>query len=89
MKRGRHVKKHDFLKRVVVLCLVMMVLLTGTVVYAAIRFETGVDSGCLGILMGGWCGELLLTLLKRKFETEDRRNSGGEETNTNIGNEVV
>ena len=60
--------KHGFLRRVVRLCLVMMVALT-----VAAIVKSSLDAGTLGVLMGGWCGELLLTLLKRKFEVEDKK----------------
>lgn len=65
-------KKHDFLKRVVKLCLVMMSLLTVSVIVTAILARMPIDAGQLGVLMGGWCGELLLTLLKRRWEVDDR-----------------
>ena len=71
MKRGKHTVKHSFLRRIVLLCLVMMVLLTLTVVVMAVVTGTLIDAATLGVLMTGWCGELLLTLLKRKFEKED------------------
>lgn len=65
--------RHGFLRKVVLLCLVMMVALTvATVVMCAVT-KTPLDAGVLGVLMGGWCGELLLTLLKRKFEVEDKK----------------
>ena len=54
------------MRRVVRLCLVMMVALT-----VAAIVKSSLDAGTLGVLMGGWCGELLLSLLKRKFEKED------------------
>lgn len=78
--------KHSFLRRIVLLCLIMMVLLTSaTIVMCAVTKAT-LDAGVLGVLMGGWCGELLLTLLKRRFEVEDKREAkdndetGGNET---------
>ena len=65
-------KKHDFLKTVVRLCLIMMVIITTSAITAS--FVTGIplDSAALGVLMGGWCGELLLTLLRRMFDKEDK-----------------
>lgn len=66
--------KHGFLRGIVLLCLVMMVALTATVIVMAAVTGTQLDAGVLGVLMGGWCGELLLTLLKRRWdagETED------------------
>ena len=64
-------KKHGFLRKIVILCLVMMTVLTAaTIVMCAVTRST-LDAGTLGVLMGGWCGELLMTLLKRKFEKED------------------
>ena len=72
--------RHGFLRKAVRLCLVMMVILTLDVI--ALSFLTGapIDAASLGVLMGGWCGELLLSLLKRKFETEDKtdRQKAGE-----------
>ena len=73
-------EKHSFLKRVVRLCLVMMVLLTLTVVVIAIIQKENIEAGTLGVLMGGWCGELLLSLLKRKFETEDKTENKNDES---------
>lgn len=72
--RGRHTKrgKHDFLRRVVRLCLVMMVFLTLAVAALAWRGYAQLDAGVVGCLMGGWCGELLMSLLKRKFEVDDK-----------------
>lgn len=72
-------KKHNFLRRVVRLCLVMMVLLTVAAVVMAAVTGVPLDAGALGVLMGGWCGELLLTLLKRKFEQEDKENKENKE----------
>ena len=66
--------KHGFLRRVVRLCLVMMVALT-----VAAIVKSPLDAGTLGVLMGGWCGELLLTLLKRRWEIEDKRDQKEEE----------
>lgn len=65
--------KHSFLRRIVLLCLVMMVALTATVIVMAAVTGANIDAGTLGVLMGGWCGELLLTLLKRRFEVEDKK----------------
>ena len=80
---GKHLK-HDFLRRVVRLCLIMMVIMTLTTVIIAIVRGEPISDGALGILMGGWCGELLLTLLKRKFEVDDnKRNAKAEEENAN------
>ena len=62
------------MKLVVLLCLVMMVALT-----VAAIVKSQLDAGTLGVLMGGWCGELLLTLLKRKFEVEDKTNDKEDE----------
>ena len=71
--------KHGFLRRVVRLCLVMMTLLTLAVIAMAAATCTPIDAGALGVLMGGWCGELLLTLLKRKFEVEDKKDKEDNE----------
>lgn len=65
-------KKHNFLRRVVRLCLVMMVLITLIVEIMAVVTGQSIDPAALGVLMGGWCGELLLTLLKRRWEVEDK-----------------
>ena len=72
--------KHGFLRRTVRLCLVMMTLLTLTVIVMSAVTRTAIDAGALGVLMGGWCGELLLTLLKRKFETEDKKAEEDDKT---------
>ena len=65
-------KKHQFLRRVVRLCLVMMVLLTVSAVAHSWIFAIPIDPTVFVALMSGWCGELLLTLLKRKFEKKDK-----------------
>ena len=80
IRRGKyeHTRKHDFLRSVVRLCLVMMVLLTLDVIVMSIIAQIPPDSASLGVLMGGWCGELLLTLLKRKFEKEDKAEAQAE-----------
>ena len=70
--------KHGFLRRAVRLCLAMMVLLTVTVIVMAVVTGANIDAGALGVLMGGWCGELLLSLLKRKFEVEDKQENNNE-----------
>lgn len=75
----RTVKKHDFLRRVVRLCLIMMVLLTLTVIVMSAISRVPPDPASLGVCFGGWCGELLLTLLKRKFEKKDREAKPSEQ----------
>lgn len=72
-------RKHDFLKNVVTLCLAMMVILTISAILMSIISVVPLDSAALGVLMAGWCGELLLTLLKRRFEAEDRDRAKREE----------
>lgn len=81
-KRGKfeYTRKHDFLRSVVRLCLVMMVLLTLDVIVMSVIAQMPPDSASLGVLMGGWCGELLLTLLKRKFEKEDKAEEKAEKS---------
>lgn len=76
--------KHSFLRRIVLLCLVMMVMLTAATIVMCAVTKTPLDAGVLGVLMGGWCGELLLTLLKRKFEVEDKRNKSDTSGDTEI-----
>ena len=70
--------RHGFLRKVVLLCLVMMVLLTVAAIVMCAVTQSTLDAGMLGVLMGGWCGELLLTLLKRKFEVEDAKKASQE-----------
>ena len=67
-------KKHGFLRKIVLLCLVMMVALTAAAIVLCAVTKAALDAATLGVLMGGWCGELLLTLLKRRFEVEDAQN---------------
>lgn len=74
---SRKTKKHDFLRAVVRLCLVMMVILTLATVVMCVIARVPPDAASLGVLMGGWCGELLLTLLKRKFEQDDKTEESG------------
>lgn len=80
--KGKH-EKHNFLRRVVRLCLVMMVLLTVATLAMSIAAGVPPDAATLGVLMGGWCGELLLTLLKRKFEVEDKEEDAEKEAKHN------
>ena len=78
--------KHGFLRRAVRLCLAMMVLLTVTVIVMAVVTGANIDAGALGVLMGGWCGELLLTLLKRRWEVEDKPDKNVGTNTTTEGN---
>ena len=73
-------RKHGFLRQIVLLCLGMMVVLTAAAIILCAVTKTPLDAGMLGVLMGGWCGELLLTLLKRKFEVEDKKNGEDDKT---------
>lgn len=70
--------KHKFLKRVVRLCLLMMCFLTLSVALLAWHSGEQLSSSTVAALMGGWCGELLMTLVKRKLDITD---TDGEETN--------
>ena len=70
--------KHDFPRRAVRLCLIMMIMLTLTVICMAFVCKETIEAGALGVLMGGWCGELLLTLPKRKLEMDDKANAQAE-----------
>ena len=65
-------KKHNFLKAVVRLCLTMMCFLTFSVFFLAWHSGEQLDSTTVSILMGGWCGELLIALLRRHFDREDK-----------------
>lgn len=83
MKKGKHVKErtHRFLRRVVRLCLGMMCFLTLSVALLAWHSGEQLSSATVTALMGGWCGELLMSLLKRRFErAEEKTTNNGEES---------
>lgn len=63
-------KKHSFLKRVVTLCLIMMSIITVGVVALAWHSGEQLSSSTVASLVGAWCGELLMTLLKRNSDTK-------------------
>lgn len=63
--------KHKFLKRVVRLCLVMMVFITMSVALLAWHSGEQLSSTTVTALMGGWCGELLMALIKRKSDKDE------------------
>lgn len=67
-------KKHSFLRSVVVLCLIMMSFITISVSILAWHSMEQLDSTTVGVLIGGWCTELLMTLIKRHFDIQDQLN---------------
>lgn len=83
-------KPHSFLRAVVRLCLVMMSFLTLSVALLAWHSGEQLDSTTVGVLMGGWCGELLMTLLKRRFDIQDKlweEKKKEEETDGSLGDD--
>jgi len=67
MKEG----KHRFLRRVVILCLIMMSFITLSVALLAWHSGEQLSSATVAALLSAWCTELLLSLLKRKIEKKE------------------
>lgn len=90
MSRGKHVKKnaHRFLRRVVRLCLVMMCFLTLSVALLAWHSGEQLSSATVTALMGGWCGELLMSLLKRRLEREETEVKSNDKSNDFEGESI-
>lgn len=63
-------KSHSFLKRVVTLCLIMMSIITVGVLVLAWYSREQLPSSIVATLIGAWCGELLMSLLKRNNDTK-------------------
>lgn len=58
--------KHLFLRRVVRLCLVMLSIITLGVLALAWHSGEQLSASTTATLVGAWCGELLMSLLKRR-----------------------
>lgn len=67
--------KHSFLRRTVRLCLLMMTALTLGVLALAWHSGEQLDAATVTALLGAWCGELLMSLIKRRGD----KNEEGEE----------
>ena len=80
-------KQHKFLKAVVRLCLVMMCFLTLSVSLLAWHSGEQLDGTTVSVLMGGWCGELLMALLKRQFDKEDKAEEKADEEEIQNGDQ--
>lgn len=65
---GGRKTKHRYLRRVVLLCLVMMTLITAGEYLLAWRTGEQVSDAALGVLASMWCSELLMSLLKRRHD---------------------
>ena len=61
---------HKFLKKVVTLCLIMLCVITVGVLALAWHSGEQLSSATVASLVGAWCGELLMSLLKRKDDTK-------------------
>lgn len=72
---GKHLK-HRFLRRVVRLCLVMLSFTTVCVVALAWHSGEQLEPATVGTLAGAWCGELLMSLLKRN--NDEKKSTEGE-----------
>lgn len=59
-------KKHSFLRRTVLLCLVMMTVVTLGLLALAWHSGEQMNSTSVSVVMGAWCGELLMSLIKRR-----------------------
>lgn len=73
--RAKHLK-HRFLRQVVKLCLIMLTFITFSVVALAWHSGEQLSPATVGSLAGAWCGELLMSLLKRN--NENKQSSEGE-----------
>ena len=63
---------HKFLKKVVTLCLIMLCIITVGVLALAWHSGEQLSSATVASLVGAWCGELLMSLLKRKNDKEEK-----------------
>lgn len=84
MKKKKN-KTHSFLKRVVTLCLIMMCVITIGVVALAWHSGEQLSSSTVASLVGAWCGELLMSLLKRNNDTKKEINDLQKEVNEFTG----
>lgn len=66
--KKRRRTKHAMLKRVVRLCLALIVFITLGSFATAWRAGEQISSSTVAALMGGICGELLMSLSKRKHD---------------------
>lgn len=67
---GNKAPKHQFLRRVVRLCLVMLSVITLGVLALAWHSGEQLSASTTATLVGAWCGELLMSLLKRRGDEE-------------------
>ena len=72
-------KSHSFLKRVVTLCLIMMCIITIGVLILAWHSNEQLSNSTVAALVGAWCGELLMSLLKRNNDTKKELEEIGKE----------
>lgn len=68
--------KHRFLRRTVRLCLAMMIAITLSVLALAWHSGEQLDSAAVVALLGAWCTELLMSLLKRKSDNAKEKETG-------------
>ena len=64
---------HTFLKRVVTLCLIMLCVITVGVLALAWHSGEQLSSTTVASVVGAWCGELLMSLLKRKDDKKEKK----------------
>lgn len=83
---------HKFLKRVVTLCLIMLCIITIGVLALSWHSGEQLSSSTVASLVGAWCGELLMSLLKRNKDTEASNEKIQdfilEEENSNSSDEI-
>ena len=74
MKKPKTQKEvaHRFLKNVVRLCLLMMTFITLAVVLLAWHSREQLSSTTVTALLGAWCGELLMSLIKRSKDSKNQ-----------------
>lgn len=63
---GGRKSKHQFLRRTVRLCLCMMTVFTLGLLALAWHSGEQLNPTAATVVMGAWCGELLMTLIKRR-----------------------
>lgn len=64
---------HRFLRGVVTLCLIMLSIITVGVFALAWHSGEQLSDGTVITLTGSWCGELLMSLLKRQSDNKHKQ----------------
>lgn len=66
-RRSKHIRKRTFAERIIVVCLLICLIITGAVLWEYHRLDTVIPSSVLGALLGLWGGELLIIALRQIF----------------------